>query len=359
MNLQQIEIPVTPLKRTDGEATLEDVRDEAVAQACYLLSEVEPDGDLSPFLVLGNESGLWFAAPRALPEEAQLSPAEQVSFFIENLVPMLLMQQRALAAAVVLSVWTAPIEDVRRGMRPSEHPERGEAIKLMLADAVGREEVLGAEVRRSGVGAPELGSFDHWGDQLETGFRSAFHRGFADDFPVMTDDEAARFAAFPEYVVERLRDVIYYLEPNTPLPTTLILALPEEEDLTAYMLQEDSQPDEMVEIMKAFSDDLPLACAYAEQATDADSSEESSGERWFVLLADREGREASLVVSIRRRGTGEAEIEDWREVERQGFLPFHSSLLRVGLRMSSKARACGRDLDLGTWLEVSRASVEG
>lgn len=58
-------------------------------------------------------------------------------FFIQDLVPLAMMQQDASTTALVVSVWTAPIEDVERGIRPSEHSERGEAITVMVADAEG------------------------------------------------------------------------------------------------------------------------------------------------------------------------------------------------------------------------------
>lgn len=178
MAMHQIRFPVLTIRETVTPARLPDVRDATVGEIARIAEGFKtPGDDVGPFLVLGNDEGVHSITP-AFREEASLPFDEQLSMFIEQIGPMVLTQKEATCAAFVLTVWTAPGGAHGQGPRARERPDRREAVTVMLADALGTEETLIADVARHRFKPPELGEFRVLSNRVQPTVAAAFQRGF-------------------------------------------------------------------------------------------------------------------------------------------------------------------------------------
>ena len=150
MELHRIELPVMTIRETLEPAGLNDLRQAAVAEVERLLTETHrPDGDMTPFLLVGDHEGVHTLTP-SLRDPSFFD--EQFKFFVEEVGPLALAQRHAISAALVLTVWTLAGPDAASGLRAGEHPDRQEAVTVMLADARGAQETMLANISRHRFG---------------------------------------------------------------------------------------------------------------------------------------------------------------------------------------------------------------
>lgn len=177
MGMHQISFPVATVRETVEPARIDDLREAAVAEVERVVAGFEaPEEDVSPFLLFGNREGVHALTP-SFPEEVSLSFDEQLAMFIEQIGPMILTQKDATCAALVLTVWTAP-RGAGGGVRASDHPDRQEAVAVMLADARGTEQTLLATLTRHRFKPPTLGELRPLSDRVQPSVAEAFRRGF-------------------------------------------------------------------------------------------------------------------------------------------------------------------------------------
>ena len=153
------------------------MRQAAVAEVRRLLTETDrPDGDMTPFLLVGDDEGVHVLTP-SLRDPSFFD--EQLDFFVEEVGPLALAQRQAVSAALVLTVWTLAGPAATRGVRAGEHPDRQEAVTAMLADARGAEETMLANVSRHRFGPPTVDRFKTVSHGVQPHVAEAFRRGFA------------------------------------------------------------------------------------------------------------------------------------------------------------------------------------
>jgi hypothetical protein len=175
--MHRIELPVMTIRETLEPAGLNDVRQAAVAEVRRLLAETDrPDGDMTPFLLLGDDEGVHVLTP-SLQDPTFFE--EQLRFFVEEVGPLALAQRNAVSAAFVLTVWTLAGPAAAKGLRAGEHPDRQEAVTVMLADARGAEETMLANVSRHRFGPPTVNRFKTVSHGVQPHVAEAFRRGFA------------------------------------------------------------------------------------------------------------------------------------------------------------------------------------
>jgi len=173
----RIELPVMTIRETLEPAGLDDVRNAAVAEVGRLLAELDrPDGDMTPFLLLGDREGVHALTP-SLRDPSFFD--EQLKFFVEEVGPLALAQRHAISAALVLTVWTLAGPAAARGLRAGEHPDRQEAVTIMLADARGAEETMLANVSRHRFSPPAVDQFKTVSHGVQPHVAEALRRGFA------------------------------------------------------------------------------------------------------------------------------------------------------------------------------------
>jgi hypothetical protein len=90
-----------------------------------------------------------------------------------------LAQRNAVSAALVVTVWTVAGPAAARGLRAGEHPDRQEAVTVMLANALGAEETMLANVCRHRFGPPTVDRFKTVSHGVQPHVAEAFRRGFA------------------------------------------------------------------------------------------------------------------------------------------------------------------------------------
>ena len=175
--MHRIELPVMTVRETLEPAGLNDVRQAAVAEVRRLLSETDsPDGDITPFLLLGDHEGVQVLTPSLQDPEFF---EEQLRFFVEEVGPLALSQRNAISAALVVTVWTVAGPAATEGLRAVEHPDRQEAVTVMLANACGAEETMLANLRRHRFGPPTVDDFKTVSHGVQPYVAEAFRRGFA------------------------------------------------------------------------------------------------------------------------------------------------------------------------------------
>jgi hypothetical protein len=172
----RIELPVMTIRETLEPAGLNDVRQAAVAEVRRLLTETDrPDGDLTPFLLLGDHEGVHALTP-SLRDPSFFD--EQLKFFVEEVAPLVLAQRHAISAALVLTVWTLA-GPAARGLRAGEHPDRQEAVTVMMTDARGAQETMLANISRHRFSSPTVDRFKTVSHGVQPHVAEAFERGFA------------------------------------------------------------------------------------------------------------------------------------------------------------------------------------
>ena len=175
--MHRIELPVMTIRETLEPAGLNDVRQAAVAEVRRLLTETDrPDGDITPFLLLGDHEGVHVLTP-SLQDPTFFD--EQLEFFVEEVGPLALTQRNAISAALVVTVWTVAGPAAASGLRAGEHPDRQEAVTVMLANARGVEETMLANVCRHRFGPPTVDRFRTVSHGVQPHVAEAFRRGFA------------------------------------------------------------------------------------------------------------------------------------------------------------------------------------
>jgi hypothetical protein len=175
--MHRIELPVMTVRETLEPAGLNDVRRAAVAEVRRLLAETDrPDGDMTPFLLLGDHEGVHVLTP-SLQDPSFFE--EQLRFFVEEVGPLALAQRNAISAALALTVWTLAGPAAARGLRAGEHPDRQEAVTVMLADARGAQETILANVSRHRFSPPTVDRFKTVSHGVQPHVAEAFRRGFA------------------------------------------------------------------------------------------------------------------------------------------------------------------------------------
>ena len=178
MAMHQIRFPVLTVRETVKPARLVDVREATLSEIARIAADFEhPDDDVRPFVVLGNDEGVHSITP-AFPDDVSVPFDEQLSMFIGQIGPMVLTQKEATCAAFVVTVWTAPGGARGQGPRARERPDRREAVTVMLADALGAEETLIADVARHRFRPPEVGEFRLMTQRIQPTVAEAFRRGF-------------------------------------------------------------------------------------------------------------------------------------------------------------------------------------
>jgi hypothetical protein len=176
--LHQINFPVVTVRETVQPARIDDLRQAAAAEVTRIVAELElPDEDVKPFLLFGNREGVHAVTP-TFPETVSLAFEEQLEMFIDQIGPMVLTQKDATCAALVLTVWTAPRTAEGGGPRASEHPDRQEAVAVMLADARGTEQTLIASIARHRFQPPTVGELRALSDRVQPAIAESFRRGF-------------------------------------------------------------------------------------------------------------------------------------------------------------------------------------
>jgi hypothetical protein len=177
--MHQIRFPVLTVRETVTPARLAEVREAALSEIGRIAGEFRtPEDDVRPFLLLGNDEGVHSITP-SFPDDVSLPFDEQLGMFIEQLTPMVLTQKEATCAAFVVTVWTAPGGDRGTGARASDRPDKREALTVMLADALGTEETLMADVDRHRFKPATVGEFRLLSDRVQSTVSRAFQRGFA------------------------------------------------------------------------------------------------------------------------------------------------------------------------------------
>jgi hypothetical protein len=175
--MHRIELPVMTIRETLEPAGLNDLRKAADAEVRRLLAETDrPDGEMTPFLLLGDHEGVHVLTP-SLQDPSFFD--EQLRFFVEEVGPLVLAQRHAISAALVLTVWTLAGPAAAGGMQAGEHPDRQEAVTAMLADARGAEETMLANVSRHRFGPPKVDRFRTVSHGVQPHVAEAFRRGFA------------------------------------------------------------------------------------------------------------------------------------------------------------------------------------
>jgi hypothetical protein len=348
MALHQYTYPVVPVRETSDEPTLADVQEEAVSHARRAVDQLTgPDADIVPFFVLGEPGGISVATPQ-FRADTGASFEDQLGMFIQTL-PLVLGQKGAVSGAVVLTIWMAPVGEGKP--RPSENPDRTEAIAITAVSADRQEETLAAPLIRSESGA-RLGDFESFGQDINPGISWTMFRGLVDEQPRQTDAGEASFDAFLGDVIAWLDDVLESLEPNAPVPPCVLLEAPDEEEgLIEAILADEPEAVRLTAIAEVFVDHLPTACAYA-RPEDAEGDPDREG--WVVLVADSEGRRVALRAFV-VRSNGHAQMEDWDEIELEA--PWHEEYISTGLRMSRKARSNARQLDVGAWMRIVQEQI--
>jgi hypothetical protein len=173
----RIELPVMTIRETLEPAGLTDLRQAAVAEVRRLLSETDsPHGDITPFLLLGDDEGVHVLTP-SLQDPTFFE--EQLKFFVEEVAPLVLAQRNAISAALAVTVWTVAGPAAATGLRAGEHPDRQEAVTVMLASARGAEETMLANVCRHRFGPPTIDRFETVSHGVQPYVGEAFRRGFA------------------------------------------------------------------------------------------------------------------------------------------------------------------------------------
>jgi hypothetical protein len=179
MAMGQIRFPVLTVRETVQPARLSDVRDAALNEVTRLAEDfTEPEDDVRPFMLLGNDEGVHAIRP-SFPAEVSLSFDEQLAMFIDQIGPMVLTQKEATSAAFVVTVWAAPGGQAGQGSRGVDRPDKREAVTVMLADALGTEETLIADVDRHRFKPATVGEFRLLSDRVQPSVSRAFGRGFA------------------------------------------------------------------------------------------------------------------------------------------------------------------------------------
>ena len=178
MAMHQIRFPVMTVRETVQPARLPDVRDAALSEITRIAEDFQtPDDDVRPFLLLGNDEGVHSITP-SFPGDVSLPFDEQLSMFIDQIGPMVLTQKEASCAAFVVTVWTAPGGAHGSGPRPSDRPDKQEAVTVMLADALGTEETLIAAVDRHRFKPATVGEFRVLSHRVQPSVAEALRRGF-------------------------------------------------------------------------------------------------------------------------------------------------------------------------------------
>jgi hypothetical protein len=176
--MHQIRFPVLTVRETVQPARLPDVRDAALSEIARIAKDFRgPEDDVRPFLLLGNDEGIHSITP-AFPDDVSLPFEEQLAMFIDQIGPMVLTQKEATCAAFVVTVWTAPGGASGQGPRAIDRPDKREAVTVMLADALGAEETLIAQVDRHRFKPPTVGEFRLLSDRVQPTVGKAFRRGF-------------------------------------------------------------------------------------------------------------------------------------------------------------------------------------
>ena len=78
-----------------------------------------------------------------------------------------------------MTVWTVAGPAATEGLRAVEHPDRQEAVTVMLANACGTEETMLANLRRHLFGPPTVDDFKTVSHGVQPYVAEAFRRGFA------------------------------------------------------------------------------------------------------------------------------------------------------------------------------------
>jgi hypothetical protein len=139
----------------------------------------EPDADWLPtMLVMTREETFNLVG---IDPEFMASPTTK-AILAEQVIPGVLREQNAIAAAFVSSAWMGTYDNTKMGigdkhLRPSQQPDRQEVVMLTLATAL-EAKSLTAPIIRHEDGPPTLGEWDGF-DNPEGLFPEALRAGLA------------------------------------------------------------------------------------------------------------------------------------------------------------------------------------